>query len=267
MSVHSRMLLGALSLMLAGGGVESADAAIQTKVIVYQDGPTECRGFLAWDDAQAGPRPGVLVVHEWWGLNDYARDRARQLAALGYLAFAADMYGEGKTTEHPSEAGEMASHVRANVQQWRARAGAGLDVLRSQPLCDASRVAAIGYCFGGSTALQLAYAGSDLRAVATFHAALPTPTLAEAKRIRAKLLVNHGAADSFVPEASVQAFRRVLDEAQVAYDFEAYPGARHSFTVPTADSRGNEGMKYDAQADQQSWAKLKDLLRVALETK
>src|SRR5262245_12797102 len=161
-----------------------APAALQTKKIAYKHGDLECQGYLAWDDAVKGPRPGVLVLHEWWGLNDYARGRAEQLAKLGYVAFAADMYGGGKVTDHPKEAGAMAAQVRANVQDWRKRAATALEVLTAQPQCDRTKLAAIGYCFGGSTALQLAYAGADLKAVVTFHAALPGATAAEAKQIK-----------------------------------------------------------------------------------
>ena len=151
----------------------SVQAEVQTKTITYKDGDVECHGYLAWDDAIEGKRPGVLVVHEWWGLNDYARERTKQLAELGYVAFAADIYGEGKTTTHPEDAGKMAGEVRANVDQWRSRAQAALDVLKSQPQCDTTKLAAIGYCFGGATALQLAYTGADLDAVVTFHGAPP----------------------------------------------------------------------------------------------
>jgi dienelactone hydrolase len=253
------------SLLLVGLQVGVARAAVQTKTVEYEHGGTTFRGYLAWDDANQERRPGVLVVHEWWGLNDYARQRARQLAELGYVAFAADMYGEGKTVDHPEDAGKMAGQVRANVQQWRARASKALSVLKSQPYCDPERLAVIGYCFGGSTALQLAYSGADVDAVTTFHAALPAPTPAEAKQIKAKVLINHGAADPFVPQAAVNAFRKALDDAGVAYEFVAYAGARHSFTVPSADAVGSEGMKYDESADKQSWAKMKTLFSDTLQ--
>jgi dienelactone hydrolase len=175
------------------------------------------------------------------------------------------MYGEGKTVDHPDDAGKMAAQVRANVQEWRARASQALSVLKSQPYCDPERLAVIGYCFGGSTALQLAYSGADVDAVATFHAALPAPTAAEAKQIKAKVLVNHGAADPFIPAAAVKAFRKALDDAGVEYEFVAYPDARHSFTVPSADAVGSEGMKYDRAADEQSWAKMKTLFSETLQ--
>jgi dienelactone hydrolase len=239
--------------------VGAAQADVQTKKIPYKHGDLECQGYLAWDDAVKGPRPGVLVVHEWWGLNDYARGRAEQLAKLGYVAFAADMYGEGKVTEHPKEAGEMAAKVRSNVQDWRKRAATALEILKAQPQCDKTKLAAIGYCFGGSTALQLAYSGADLKAVVTFHAALPTPTAEEAKQIKATILVCHGADDKFIPDQAIKAFRDALDKAGVKYEFVSYPGAVHSFTVPDADKHNNAGMKYNKSADEDSWKRMEEL--------
>ena len=230
----------------------SAWADVQTKKIVYKHGDLECQGVLAWDDAVQGPRPGVLVVHEWWGLNDYTRGRAEQLAKLGYVAFAADMYGEGKVTEHPKEAGEMAAKVRANVKDWRKRATTALDVLSKQPQCDKTKLAAIGYCFGGSTALQLAYSGADLKAVVTFHAALPAPTAEEAKQITAAILVCHGADDKFIPEQAIKSFRDAFDKAGSKYEFVSYPDTVHSFTVSGADKHNIAGMKYNQIADEDS---------------
>jgi len=237
----------------------SAQAAVATKQITYKAGDVECHGFLAWDDAVKGARPGVLVVHEWWGLNDYARKRAEELAKLGYVAFCADMYGEGKIAKHPKEAGEMAGKVRANVETWRKRAEAALDTLKAQPQCDKTKIAAIGYCFGGSTVLQLALAGDDLKAVATFHGALPAPTEAEAKKIKATLLICNGADDTFISEKAIKAFRDALDKAGVKYDFVSYPGAKHSFTVPDADKAGLDGLKYDKTADEDSWKRMQKL--------
>jgi len=250
--------------LLAGLMASSVDAAVQTKTVNYKDGDQPCVGFLAWDDAVPGPRPGVLVVHEWWGLDEYARGRAKQLAELGYIAFAADMYGDGKTVDHPKDAGEMAAKVRANVQAWRKRALAGLDVLKSDPRCDARKLAAIGYCFGGSTALQLAYGGADLKAVATFHAALPTPSADEAKQIQPRILVCNGADDTFIPTTAIASFREALDKAGVKYEFINFPGAVHSFTVPEADQRHNPGMKYNKSADETSWKKMKELFAATL---
>jgi dienelactone hydrolase len=178
---------------------------------------------------------------------------------MGYIAFAADMYGEGKTTEHPKDAGAMAGKVRANLSEWRGRAQAALDTLKAQPQCNPEKLAAIGYCFGGSTALQLAFAGADLDAVVSFHGALPTPTPQDVKRIKAALLVCHGADDKFISNDSIQAFRSALDQGGAKYEFIAYPGVVHSFTVPGADKVGNPGMKYDKHADEDSWSKMKAL--------
>lgn len=251
-----RQLMIGLAVMLLAA---SADAAVQTKTVSYKHGDLECKGFLAWDDAVQGKRPGVLVVHEWWGLDEYARSRATQLAKLGYVAFACDMYGDGKIAEHPDDARKMAGVVRMNVENWRKRAQVSLEVLKAQPQCDNSKLAAIGYCFGGSTALQLAYTGADLKAVATFHAALPTPTPDEAKSLKARVLVCHGGADTFIPEAAIKAFREPLDKAGAKHEFVSYPGVVHSFTVPGADARNLPGMKYDKQADEDSWARMTKL--------
>jgi len=241
-----------------------AEAAVQTKVVKYKHGDQECHGFLAWDDALAGPRPGVLIVHEWWGLNEYAKDRAKKLAELGYAAFCADMYGDGKVVEHPKDAMEMTGKLRNNIDDWRKRAQEALATLKAQPECQPDQVAAIGYCFGGSTCLQLAYSGADVKAVATFHAGLPTPKPEEAKAIKAQILVCNGADDSFIPADAIKAFRSALDAAKTKYEFVNYPETVHSFTVPDADKRGNPGMKYQKTADEDSWKKLQDLFSMTL---
>lgn len=248
-----------LSLWLACSSF--VEAAVQSKTIDYQVGSLTCKGYLAWNDALSEKRPGVLVVHEWWGLNDYARRRCDQLAELGYVAFACDMYGDGRIAEHPQDAGKFMAEVQANVQEWRRRAAAGLEVLQSQPQCDAGRVAAIGYCFGGATALQLAYTGADLSCVVTFHAALPVPTSAEARQIKASLQIHHGAIDSFIPEENIQKFRAALEAAGVDYTFIYHAGALHGFTVKEAETRGVPGLKYNAAADQRSWRAMLDLFR------
>ncbi|GIX05309.1 MAG: dienelactone hydrolase [Planctomycetaceae bacterium] len=234
-------------------------AEVQTKTVTYRDGDTTCVGYLAWDDAHREPRPGVLVLHEWWGLDEYAKKRARQLAELGYVALAADMYGEGKTVDHPQDAGAMAARVRANVQGWRRRAQAGLSTLKQQPPCNPQRVAVIGYCFGGATALQLAYSGAEIQAVATFHAALPTPSPEEARAIKPRILVCHGADDTFISAEAINKFRQALDDAHVMYEFLSIPGAVHSFTVPDADRHNVPGLKYHREADELSWKKMREL--------
>lgn len=251
----------ALSLALVLCAATLAQAEVKTKVIQYQVGDKTFDGYLAYDDSIEGKRPGVLVFHEWWGLNDYAKKRTEMLAELGYVAFAADMYGDGKSVDHPKDAGEMAGKVRANVNEWQKRATVALDVLKKQPQCDAEKLAAIGYCFGGSTALQLAYTGADLDAVATFHAALPTPSEEQAEAIQAKVLVCHGADDSFVPQTAIDAFKERLKEADVDLNFVAFPDAVHSFTVEDSGKHGNPGMQYNKAADEKSWAMLLDLLK------
>lgn len=233
-----------------------AVAEVRTERVEYRDGDVELAGHLAWDDAIDGPRPGVLVVHEWWGLNDYARQRVEQLADMGYVAFALDMYGAGKQTEHPAEARQWATQIRSNVDAWQSRAEAGLDVLRSNELVDRQRIAAIGYCFGGSTVLQMALSGADLRGVASFHGALPEATPEQAEQVQAKMLICHGAADGFVPEEAIDKFRATLEAADVDYMLVYYGGARHSFTVPTADEHGIDGLAYQAEADRRSWQQL-----------
>lgn len=258
MRLTTMWMLGAALFATAGMG-PIASAEVQTKDVPYKHGDVDCVGFLAYDDAIEGPRPGVLVVHEWWGLNEYAKDRCKQLAELGYVAFAADMYGQGQVTEHPKTAGEMAGKVRANVAQWRARAFAALDTLKNQPQCDAQKLAAIGYCFGGSTALQLALADADLKAVASFHGGLPVPTEDEARHISGEVLICNGADDSFISAKSIDDFQAPLKKAGVKYKFINYPGARHGFTVPDADTKGLDGLRYNKAADEQSWAELKEL--------
>jgi dienelactone hydrolase len=252
-----RLLL--LATVLIAWNTPLAGAAVKTRTVEYEYNGGKLKGYLAWDDAVQGKRPGVLVVHEWWGLNDYARRRADQLAGLGYVAFACDMYGDGKTTEHPQEAGQFAGEVRKNIQLWQGRAQAGLKVLQENELADPKRLAAIGYCFGGSTALQLAYTGADLKAVVTFHAALPVPTEEQAKAIKAKLLINHGADDSFIPADTIQKFKAALDQAKVDYQFISYPGAVHSFTVKGSEEKGMKGMAYNEAADKKSWKAMEDL--------
>jgi dienelactone hydrolase len=236
-----------------------AAAAVKTETVTYKVGNQTYKGFLAFDDARSEKRPAVLVVHEFWGLDDYAKRRARQLAEMGYVAFAADMYGDGKTTEHPKEAGAMAGEVRKNQAEWLARANAGLKILRDHPLVDGKKLAAIGYCFGGSTALTLANSGSDIRAAVSFHGALPIPTEEEAKKITTKILICHGAADSFIKEDTIQKMRGTYDSNKVDYQMIYYGGVLHSFTVPEADNKGVKGLRYDATADRRSWAAMRAL--------
>lgn len=235
-------------------------AEIRAKEVEYQAGSVKSKGTLFWDDEQKGRRPGVLVVHEWWGLDDYAKSRARKLAEEGYVAFACDMYGEGKTTPHPKDAGAMATNVRSNQEEWLARANAAVDVLKHDEHVDAEKLVAIGYCFGGSTVLQLAIQGSDLDAVVSYHGALPKIAPADLAKVKAKVFVYHGADDAFIPKEAVEQFQQAFKEANASLTFVAFPGVRHSFTVPDAGKHGIEGMKYDENADKSSWQATLDLL-------
>lgn len=247
--------MGCLSL------TTSAQAGIATKKVEYKVDNETCIGFLAYDDALTGKRPGVLVVHEWWGLNDYAKQRAEQLAKLGYVAFCADIYGDGKVVDHPNDARAMATKVRSDLPGWRKKAVAALDVLKGQAECDPKNLAAIGYCFGGTTCLHLAYSGADLKGVATFHAGLVPASADEAKQVKCQFLICHGADDNFIPAEAIQAFRKSLDDGKLPYKFEAYPGARHSFTVPDVDRHKVDGLKYDKAADEASWEELRAFLK------
>lgn len=253
-----RFAFSTLVFMLAAS---MAMAAVKSESVTYEYNGTKMKGHLAYDDAVTGKRPGVLVVHEWWGLDAYARKRAEMLAQMGYVAFAVDMYGEGKLTEHPKEAGQMAGAIRKNVETWRGRALAGLKVLQSNDKVDAKKIAAIGYCFGGSTVLQLAFSGADVAAVVSFHGGLQVPTEEEAKAAKAKILVCHGALDSFIPEKTIQEFRAALEKGNADYQVVYYAGAYHSFTVPDADARKMKGIKYDANADRRSWQHMQSLFK------
>jgi dienelactone hydrolase len=252
-----------LFMATTGMLASTAQAAVQSKPVAYQHDGVTLKGHLFWNDAVTGKRPGVLVVHEWWGLNDYAKKRAEMLAQLGYVAMAIDMFGDGKVTTHPKEAGEMAGAVRANLKNWQGRAQSGLKTLQAQPLVDATKIAAIGYCFGGSTALQLAISGADLAAVVSFHGTPPTVTTDEAKAIKAKILICHGAEDTFTTEKNCEAFRAALSKAKVDYQFHYFGGAKHGFTVPHSEDAGVDGLHYDAAADRRSWQMMQDLFKEA----
>lgn len=240
-----------------------AGAEVRTKTIEYKDGNTVLTGYLAWDDAASGDRPGVLVVHEWWGLNDYAKGRAEALAAEGYVAFALDMYGDNKVTDHPDQAGAWMQEITSNLETWTRRAQLGLDVLKAQDGVDAGATAAIGYCFGGATVMQIAYAGADLKVVGSFHGSLPTPP-ENVTSITPRVFIAHGRDDSFIPKDRVVAFQDGLDRLKATWDMVIYSGARHGFTNPGADAYGIENIRYDERADKESWAAMLRVLEKEL---
>ncbi len=233
-----------------------AIADVQSKVVKYQDEETALTGYLYWDDAIKSPRPGILVIHEWWGLNDYARKRASLLAELGYVAFAADMYGTDKVTESPGQAEEWMREVTADVEGWRSRAALGLRQLQVSGLVDGDHLAAIGYCFGGASVLQMAYANANLKGVVSFHGALPAAPEEARGNIKPSILVLHGHADTFIAPEVVANFREKLDEAGADWEMNTYGGAVHGFTNPNAAKHGISNLRYDAKADKRSWARM-----------
>jgi dienelactone hydrolase len=252
-----RFFAGVFLMCLCSGAAGAAE--MEEQAVLYKHGETELEGYLVHDAALTEKRPGVLVVHEWKGLGDYAKRRARELAELGYVALAVDMYGKGVRPQTHEEAGKQAGIYKSDRALMRARIGAALDVLKEHPLVEATKIGAIGYCFGGTTVLELARSGADVRGVASFHGALSTPDPADAGKIRGKVLVCHGAADSFVnPE--VEAFKKEMSEAGVDMRFESYEGAVHSFTVREAGDDPSTGMAYNEEADKRSWESLKAFL-------
>ncbi|MBI3297026.1 MAG: dienelactone hydrolase family protein [Elusimicrobia bacterium] len=234
----------------------SSQAALKTQEVEYKDEETVLQGYFAWDDSYKGKRPGVLVVHDLWGHGPYARRRAEELAKLGYLAFANDMYGKGKSVKSHAEARAVMAPVRGDRALMRRRAMVAVEVLRKNPLADPAKTAAIGYCFGGTTVLELARMGADLKGVASFHGGLDTPTPAQPGAVKAKVLVLHGADDGHV-NPSVPAFQEELRAAKADWQFVSYGGAVHSFTVKEAGDDPSKGSAYNAEADRRSWAAMK----------
>lgn len=230
-----------------------ADAGIRTETVEYKDGDTILEGFLAYDDSIAGKRPGVMVVHEWWGINDYVRRRTVELARLGFVAFAADIYGKGIRPKTQDEAAKQTSVFRADRKLMRRRANAGLDTLRKNERVDKNRLGAIGYCFGGGTVLELARSGADVAGVVSFHGNLDTPNPEDAKNIKGKLLVLHGANDPFVTASHVLAFQDEMRKAGTDWQMNIYSGAVHGFTNPANGDDPSKGLAYNAAADRRSW--------------
>ena len=226
---------------------------IVTQAVPYRLGDTEMIGYLAYDDAVKDKRPGVIVVHEWWGLNDFAKDKARQLAELGYVAFAADIYGGGTVATDPDQAGKLAGQFRENPTLLRERAKAAYDTLAADPRVDPGKIAAIGFCFGGSTVLQMAASGLKLAGVVSFHGGLAPIAEADVGHIKAKILVLHGAADTHVSAESAKAFQASLRNSNVDWQMIIYSGAKHSFTNPASDKLGAEGVGYNESAARRSW--------------
>ncbi|MDX2244327.1 MAG: dienelactone hydrolase family protein [Leptolyngbyaceae cyanobacterium bins.302] len=254
MKVILSLVVAPIAMVLAP---VSAFAALKTQLVEYKQGDTVLEGYLAYDDAITTKRPAVMVVHAWMGVDDYVKKRAEQLAQMGYVAFAADIYGKGIRPDNPKDAGAQAGIYRENRQLMRDRARAGLAVLQNNPQVDAKRIAAIGYCFGGGVVLELARSGAPVAGVVSFHGNLDTPNPADAKNIKGKVLVLHGAIDPLVPAAQVDAFEKEMNNANVDWQLVSYGGAVHSFTMPKAGSDKSKGAAYDATADRRSFAAMK----------
>jgi dienelactone hydrolase len=230
-------------------------ATVTTKEITYSAGGKSLKGYLAYDDAAQDKRPGIVVFPEWWGTTDYPKHRALQLAELGYVAFAADMYGDAKTTDDPKEAGQLAGSVKKNPELEKQLIQAAIDTLKQQPQVDPDRLGAIGYCFGGTMALDAARTKMPVKAVVSFHGDLSTQQ--PAQQVDSKVLVLTGGADSFVPPQQVEKFKQEMSAAGAQPKVIVYPGAHHSFTNPDADRHHLDNIKYNADADQKSWDEMK----------
>jgi dienelactone hydrolase len=251
-------------LIFCAVGIGYAEPRISGKTVEYNAQAVVMKGYLAYDENIKGRRPGVLVVHEWWGLNDYARKRARMVAELGYTALAVDMYGDGKQAMHPDDAKKFSSELMKNVDDAKARFTAAMEFLKQQSSVDPTRIAAIGYCFGGGVVLNMARQGVDLKGVASFHGSLSAVKPAQPGTVKAKVLVLHGGDDKFIPPEQIEAFKQEMKSAGVDFQFISYPGAVHSFTNPDADELGkkyNMPIAYNADADGKSWGELKGFLK------
>jgi dienelactone hydrolase len=250
-----RKLAFALSL---AGWAHLAAAKLHTETVTYKQGRAVLEGYLAYDDASTGKRPGILVVHEWTGINDNIKHKTEALAGLGYVAFAADIYGKGVRPADPKAAGAEAGKYKADRPLLRARAAAGLAVLAAHKLVDPARIAAIGYCFGGGAVLELARSGAKVAGVVSFHGTLDTPTPADAKNIKGRVLVLHGADDPHVNADQVAAFEKEMRDANVDWQLVKYGGAVHAFTNPTAGNDPSKGAAYNEKADHRSWQAMRD---------
>jgi dienelactone hydrolase len=252
-------LLVVVALVSAIAASASAKPMIKGEEVSYSSGSTVMKGYLAYDKNIKGKRPGILVVHEWWGHNEYARKRARMLAEMGYAALAVDMYGDGKQAMHPDDAGKFSSELMKNFDTAKARFTAAMDFLIKQNMVAPGEIAAIGYCFGGGVVLNMARQGVDLKGVASFHGGFAAVKPAQPGAVNAKILVLHGGDDKFTTVEQVDAFKKEMKDAGADFQFISYPGAMHSFTNPDADAyakKFNLPLGYNAEADKKSWEEL-----------
>lgn len=237
-----------------------AHASLKTQTVEYRDGDQVLEGYLAYDAAKSGKRPAVLIVHDWSGVGPFVKQRAEQLARLGYVAFAADIYGKGVRPTSPEAAGAQAGKYKQDRALFRSRLKAGYQAMLGQRQTDPARTAAIGYCFGGTGVLELARSGADMKGVVSFHGGLDSPTPADGKNIKAKVLILHGAEDPFVPAEDIDAFLAEMRAANVDWQMNSYSGAVHSFTNPEAGNDLSTGAAYNPRADRRSWAAMRQFL-------
>lgn len=246
-----------MPILLGLGAALTAQAQIHTETIEYKQGDTVLEGYLAYDSSIKGKRPGVLIVHQWKGLTDYEQKRAEMLAKLGYNVFALDIYGKGIRPQSSQEAGAQAGKYKSNRDLLRARAQAGLAVLQKHEFTDQMRVAAIGYCFGGTTVIELARSGADIAGVVSLHGGLDSPHPENGKHIKCKVLALHGADDPHVSAKDLAAFEDELRQAKVDWELVKYGGAVHSFTDWNAGDNPGQGAAYNEKADRRSWEAMK----------
>lgn len=251
-----RHLRLALFTLCAAVLAAPASAEVKTRVVDYTVDGVALQGLIAWDDAVAGKRPGVLVVHEWWGHNEHARSAARRLAEAGYVGFALDMYGKGKIAKHPDDAMKFMTEATKNPAVLNARFEAALAELKKDSHVDATKIGAVGYCFGGSVVLSQARMGKDLDVVASFHGGLAGLAPVKPGAVKAQVLVFTGAADPMVPADQVSTFKKEMEAAGAKLDVLSFPNAKHGFTNPDAGSFGMDALAYDAAADKSSWAEM-----------
>ena len=244
-------------LLLAAACALSAEAKLVTKTVEYKQGDATLEGYLAYDDSFSGQRPGVLIVHQWMGLTGYEKQRAEQLASLGYVALCADIYGKGVRPADTKAAGVEATKYKTDRALLRLRVNAGLDELQKCDLADTKHIAAIGYCFGGTTVIELARSGAVLNGIVSFHGGLDSPTPADGKNIKCKVLVCHGADDPFEKPEDLAAFEKEMRDAGVDWRLIKYGGAVHSFTQPMAGNDKSKGAAYNERADKRSWQDMK----------
>lgn len=237
-----------------------AQAKIVEETVEYKDGEAVLEGYLVYDDEAASPLPGVLVFHEWWGLNDYIRSRARDVASLGYVAFAPDVYGKGVRPANAEAAGKEAGKYMKDRKLLRSRSAAALDLLKKDKRVDPEKIASTGYCFGGAAALELARSGAPIAGTATFHGVLDTPSPEDAKNIKGSVLILHGSQDRSVKPPEVQSFQDAMNKAGVDWLLVSYGKAVHGFTNPANGSDPSKGVAYDEKADKRSWEAMKDFL-------